>query len=156
MVKVTVRSAEYGDGHAILPNLREADKMEMEAATGDVSGQTLEAGIKDCDECWIMEIEDETIAIYGYRASEGKSAYVWLMGTDKINDVSWQFLRSTRNTTNYVADKFDSLWSLADIRNTKHQEWYEWMGFKVLSQLKAGPSGKTFNLIELRREEANV
>ncbi len=152
MVKMIIRDAEIGDGHALAPNLREADQQEMAAATGDDSASSLEKGIRDCDKCWCLEVEGEPIGLYGYRDSGDGSAFIWLMGSDVISDVRWQFLRASKNTIKNLSKEFSSLWSLSDVRNTKHREWYEWLGFKVLQEVKAGPQGLPFNLIEWREQ----
>ena len=152
MPKAIERYAEIGDGIALAPNLRKADKREMLAATGKVGASSLEKGIRDCDECWCLELEDEPVALYGYRDGGDGSAFIWLMGSDRINDITWQFLRQSKNTIKYVTKKYHTLWSLSDIRNTKHQEWYEWLGFKVIKEVTAGPFNLPFNLIELHKE----
>ena len=156
MPKAIIRYAEIGDGLAQAPNLRTADKREMIAATGEVGPSSLENGIRECDECWCLELEGDPIALYGYKESGDGSAFIWLMGSDRITDVQWQFLRGSKNTIKQVTKKFDKLWSLSDVRNTKHQEWYEWLGFKVIKEIKAGPFDLSFNLIELQKENANV
>lgn len=156
MAKMIIRDAEIGDGIALAPNLRKADMQEMKAATGEVGPNSLEKGIRDCDECWCLEVEGTPIALYGYRDSGDESAYIWLMGSDTIEDVRWQFLRASKNTINKLSKTFTSLWSLSDARNTKHREWYEWLGFKVLNQVKAGPQGDMFNLIQWKEEELDV
>lgn len=153
MVRATFRHSEVGDGLALAPRLRTADKKEMIAATGESSPSSLEKGIRDCDECWTMEIDDEPIAMYGYKDSGDGSAYIWLMGSDRINDVKWQFLRISKNAVRSIASKYDSLWSLSDVRNTKHREWYEWIGFHVIKEVPAGPYGLPFNLIEWKEEK---
>lgn len=150
MAKMLIREAEVGDGVALAPNLREADQQEMKAATGEVGPDSLEKGIRDCDECWCLEVEGEPIGLYGYRDSGDGSAFIWLMGSDTIEDVRWQFLRASKHTINRLGKTYDSLWSLSDARNTKHREWYEWLGFKVLNEVNAGPDGELFNLIEWR------
>ena len=152
MAKMLIREAEIGDGVALAPNLREADQQEMKAATGEVGPDSLEKGIRDRDECWCLEVEGEPIGLYGYRDSGDGSAFIWLMGSDTINDVSWQFLRASKHTIKKLGQTYQSLWSLSDARNTKHREWYEWLGFKVLSEVQAGPEGATFNLIEWRKD----
>lgn len=156
MAKLTVREAEVGDGYALAPNLREADKLEMRAATGEVGPESLEKGIRDCEECWCMEVDGEPIALYGYRDSGDDAAYIWLMGSDVIQDVSWQFLRYCKNTMGKIGEKYDHLWSLSDKRNTTHQKWYEWLGFEILQEVKAGPQGDTFNLIQWKSEDSHV
>ena len=145
-----IREAEIGDGVALAPNLREADQQEMMAATGEVGPDSLEKGIRDCDECWCLEVDGEPIGLYGYRDIGDGSAFIWLMGSDVIEDVSWQFLRASKHTIKKLGKTFESLWSLSDARNKKHREWYEWLGFKVINEVQAGPEGMTFNLIEWR------
>jgi len=147
-----IRDAEIGDGVALAPNLREADQQEMIAATGEVGPDSLEKGIRDCDQCWCLEVDGEPIGLYGYRDSGDGSAFIWLMGSDIIEDVRWQFLRASKHTIKLLSKTFESLWSLADARNKKHQEWYEWLGFKVLREVEAGPKGSAFNLIEWRKD----
>ena len=145
-----IRDAEVGDGVALAPNLREADKQEMIASTGESGSGSLERGIRDCDECWCAEVDGEPICLYGYRDVGDGTAFIWLMGSDVIEDVSWQFLRASKHTIKRLSKTFESLWSLSDARNVKHREWYEWLGFKVLDEVQAGPKGMTFNLIEWR------
>ena len=79
MAKMVIREAEVGDGVALAPNLRQADQDEMLAATGEVGPRSLEKGIRDCDECWCLEVEGEPIGLYGYRDSGAGSGFIWLM-----------------------------------------------------------------------------
>lgn len=156
MMQAIIRHAEMGDGHALAPNLRTADKREMLASIGEVGASSLEKGIRDCDECWCLELDGDPIALYGYKDTGESSAFIWLMGSDKIEDVQWQFLRGSKNTIKQVTKTFDRLWSISDVRNTKHQEWYEWLGFKVIKEIKAGPFDLPFNLIEWNKEAVHV
>jgi hypothetical protein len=156
MVQAVFRNAEFGDGHAMFPNLRAADMREMQAVSGNASGTILESGIKECHECFCMVVDGEVIAMYGYMDTGNDSAYVWLMGTDKIVDVKWQFLRAAKNWVKKMSNEFALLWSSADSRNTVHQDWYEWLGFTVVGKSKAGAGDVIFNRIEYKKEVRDV
>ena len=153
MPKATVRRAEIGDGAALFPNLRPADKREILAGTGELLQSTLDDGIRTSEECWAVVLEDETIALYGYRETDDNSAYVWMLGSEKLLDIRWQFLRATRNTIKQIIKKYDSLWSLSYAKNTAHSDWYKWAGFKVMDTIDAGPFDLPFNYILLTKEE---
>ena len=155
MAKAVVRRAEIGDGTELFPNLRTADKKEIIAAHGNIQKETLEDGIRTSDECWAVVLEDETIALYGYRETDDNSAYVWMLGSEKLLDIRWQFLRATRNTIKQIIKKYDSLWSLSYAKNTVHSDWYKWAGFKVMDTFNAGPFSLPFNYILLSKEDEN-
>ena len=128
MPKAIVRQSEIGDGAEIFPNLRPADKREIIAGTGELLQSSLDDGIRTSDECWTLVLEDEPIAVYGYRETSEKDAYIWMLGTEKILDIRWQFLRATKNTVKQIIKNYDSLWSLSYARNTVHSDWYKWVG----------------------------
>ena len=153
MPKAIVRRSEIGDGASLFPNLREADKREIIAGTGALLQDTLDDGIRTSEECWTVVLEDEPIAIYGYRDTDDGSAYIWMLGSDKILDIRWQFLRATKNTINQIIKKYESLWSLSYAKNTVHSDWYKWAGFKIMKTIDIGPFNLPFNYILLRRDE---
>ena len=153
MPKATVRRAEIGDGAALFPNLRPADKREIIAGSGKLLQATLDDGIRTSEEGWAVVLEDETIALYGYRETDENSAFVWMLGSEKILDIRWQFLRATKNTIKQIMKKYDSLWSLSYAKNTAHSDWYKWAGFKVMDTIDAGPFDLPFNYILLTKEE---
>ena len=153
MPKAIVRQSEIGDGAEIFPNLRPADKREIIAGTGELLQSTLDDGIRTSSECWTVVLEDEPIALYGYKETDDESAYIWMLGTEKMLDIRWQFLRATKNTINQIIKKYSFLWSLSYAKNTVHSDWYKWAGFEVIETIDTGPFNLPFNYILLTRDK---
>lgn len=147
-VQFKVRGAEKGDGYELGPNLRQADKDEIFASTGvDDPAKNLESGLWNSDTCWTVTLEDEPIAIFGVTGDEDKTANVWMLGSDKIEDIRWQFLRESKTWLKKISKDYDMLWAFADARNIKHTDWYKWLGFEVTTTKPYGPMDLPFHRI---------
>ena len=149
-VRLTVRKSEKGDGYILGPNLREDDKREVEAVTGDDPGPSLEASIWQCDDCWTVDIGEDPIAMFGCTRSEDtdiNSANVWLLVSDQVEEVRWQFLRESKQWIKRLSRDYAMLWAIADARNKRHKEYYEWLGFVVVGTEPYGPKGLPFHRI---------
>ena len=147
-LKAVVRDAEKGDGYELGPNLRQADKDEIFASTGvEDPAQALEAGLWHSDTCWTVTLDEEPIAIFGLIVGEDSTANVWMLGSDKIEEISWQFLRESKSWLKRVGKNFAMLWAVADSRNIKHTDWYTWLGFKIATTKPYGPQGIPFHRI---------
>ena len=147
-LKAVVREAEKGDGYELGPSLRQADKDEIYAATGvDNPGEVLESSLWHSDKCWTVTIDDEPIAIFGCTEDEDNIASVWMLGSDQIENVRWQFLRESKTWIKKLAKDFSMLWACADARNTKHTDWYTWLGFEIAHTKPHGPARLPFHRI---------
>lgn len=153
MAKATVRLAEKGDGNALAPNLRLADRREVVALSGESALTILENNLWISDKCWTVVLEDEPIAIFGYIEDGDNAANIWMLGSDKINDIRWQFLRESKNWLKKITKDFDRVWAVADIRNKLHTDWYKWLGFGITTTLSAGPYALPFYHIEYQTKE---
>ena len=147
-VKAVVRESEKGDGYTLGPSLREADKDEIYAATGiDSPGEILESSLWHSDKCWTVTIADEPIAIFGCTEDEEGIASVWMLGSDQIETVRWQFLRESKSWLKRIAKDFSMLWACADARNIRHTDWYTWLGFEIVTTKPHGPANLPFHRI---------
>ena len=147
-VQFKVRNSEKGDGYELGPHLRQADKDEIYALTGATDpAQDLESSLWRSDSCWTVALGDEPIAIFGITESEDTTANIWMLGSDKIEDVRWQFLRESKSWLKKISKDFTMLWAFADSRNTKHTDWYEWLGFKIAATKPYGPQDIPFHRI---------
>ena len=159
MGQVTVKDIEWGDDRALAPNLRLADQREAIAGTGLSPDDALYMAVRCSDRGWVGWDNNEPIALFGYRDSsdpDDKSANVWLLGTDKIKDVRWQFLRKSKEWMQNVTQNYDTLWAVSDARNKAHQRWYEWLGFRIMHIVLVGPYSLPFNYIMYKKEDNNV
>lgn len=148
MVKAVVRKSVKSDCGKLSPILRLADRREVIAHSGHGAKVGLEIALDSSDECWSVEYKDEPIAMFGYLLDSSNGANVWMLGSDKIQDIKWQFLRESKHWLNTIAKDFDRLWAVADVRNTTHANWYRWLGFDITATIHAGPFGLPFYYIE--------
>mgnify|MGYP003150192212 CR=1 FL=1 len=159
MGQITIKPIEWGDDRVMAPKLRLADIREVIAGTGLRPDDALAMSVRISDKCWVGWENKEPIAIFGCRDStneEGSSANVWLLGTDHIQDVSWQFLRKSKEWMSHVSKDYDVLWAVSDSRNKVHQKWYEWLGFDVIQTLLVGPFSLPFYHIMYTKDKTNV
>lgn len=148
MVKALVRKSIKSDCGKLSPILRLADRREVIAHSGQSAKDGLETALNASDECWSVDYDDKPIAMFGYLVDSGGSANVWMLGSDKIKDIRWQFLRESKRWLNNIAKDFDRVWAVADVRNKKHTDWYTWLGFSIMATIHAGPFGLPFYYIE--------
>ena len=153
MAKATVRKSEMGDGNDLAPSLRLADRREIIAHSGHSPKTGLEDAVRLSEACWTVMLEDEPIALFGYTSDTMDGANVWMLGSDKIQDIKWQFLRESKTWLKNIAKDFNRLWAVADVRNTLHTKWYEWLGFVVTTTIHQGPYDLPFYHIEYIPEE---
>jgi hypothetical protein len=153
VVKACVRFSENGDGTLLAPNLRLADRREVIAHSGSSAREALELNLQASDKAWTVILEEEPIAIFGYIRSGEDEANIWMLGSDKIKDIKWQFLRESKRWLIAVMEDFSRVWAIADVRNIAHKDWYEWLGFSVVTTILTGPFNLPFYHIEYIREK---
>ena len=156
MGKASVREAEMGDSTVLAPRLRLADRREIIAHSGYSPADGLGAAVRLSERCWAVILEDEPIALFGYTSDHGNGANIWMLGSDQIQDIKWQFLRESKIWLNTLAKVFERLWAIADVRNNLHTKWYEWLGFEVTATIHQGPYDLPFYHIEYIKEKADV
>lgn len=139
--------------HSVIPDvydlgkrLRTADQEEVVAATGSSPTMALYRGHISSTECFTMYDSTETLGMFGYRVVEPKLvASVWLLGTDRLLNHRWEFLRRSRTWIDYFNTKADLLYNTVDLRNTTHIRWLEWLGFRFVRVIPDhGPFHKPF------------
>ncbi len=153
MAKCVVQEAQESDAVRLAPKLRWADKREIVAHSGLSPDHGLMRCYESSDKVWAVYCDDEPIALFGYLKLDDNSANVWLLGSDKILDVRWWWLRESKKWLKVVAQDFERLWAVADVRNKLHTRWFKWLGFEVLSTLITGPYNLPFYHIEYNNKE---
>lgn len=153
MGKAIVRPSEHGDGMALSKNLRLADRREVIAHSGESPRTGVETALWKSDKCWTVLLDDEPIAIFGYCLDGDDSANIWMLGSDKIRDIKWQFLRESKRWLHRITKDFKRVWAVADVRNKVHKDWYDWLGFTTVTTVHTGPFSLPFYHIEYIKED---
>lgn len=127
------RTSIVPDCFALGSRLRQEDKDEVLAATGDTPVRALYHGYIHSTECFTMLDSTGLLGMFGYRIIDPKLvASVWMLGTDSLMDHRWEFLRRSKVWIDYLNTKADLLYNTVDLRNTTHIRWLEWLGFRFV------------------------
>jgi len=132
---VTVRAACPGDGRALAPLLRAADRAELAAAVGPVEpADALEGALAASGEVLLVESASRPVALFGVsdRSLAGGRAWakVWMLGTDEIRARPRETLELARAWIPLLCG--DAIaWNYIDSRNLVHIRFLQHLGAHV-------------------------
>lgn len=128
------------DAHVLYmaPRLRRADCEEIMAYCGKTPLEGLRHSKAVSPHCYTILADGEPIAMYGGTPEGYGRANVWMLGTDGIEKNAKQFLRLSRSHLDEFQKELKSsfIYAIADPRNTLHQLWLVYTGFRLGSIIK--------------------
>lgn len=133
MTKAIVKRAVAADVEAVILNIRDADKREIEDASGVDYATQLRKAFNTNDDVWAAFIDDEIVAIFGmaiYSYVTG-SAVPWLISTKAVEKHQVTFLKYCRPVFKKLCYGLDSLVNYVDDRNELAKKWLAWLGFTL-------------------------
>jgi len=144
-----IRPATKEDATTICPNLRDADRREIEASSGFApSPGLLIDALSVCDRAWALETSDKQVAaLLGTSPvfQQPDIGYVWLIGTPLLESNRIEFLKGCKAHLQTVYGPYKLLTNYADERNTLHLRWLRWMGFSFIRRFQTyGTAGLPF------------
>jgi hypothetical protein len=154
---VKVRFATEQDAIALEPHLREADRAELEAASGpDVRGNLRSAVRMSTGRggkmAFVAEHEGEVIALFGFVPAGLLSgvAYPWLVGTPGLARVPGMLNRLARSYCSAVLGEYPVLVNFVDARHEASVRWLKRIGFELQPPEPFGVAGLPFHRFEMR------
>lgn len=130
--------------HAIrlAPHLRPYDILECRA-TGFEPIDALLYALENDNETYTVVLPDGTpIAMFGIGRPIGKAeAYIWLLGSDKVQSVGLQFLRECRAIVQWMVEPYGYASNYVYAGYDTSVRWLKWMGatFTELRELCGVP-----------------
>ena len=130
----------------LAPRLRKEDRDGLWAMNQCTPEKGLRDGFELSDECWTIEHEGLVIGMFGVAPlPEAGVGAVWLLASDELPKVRWEFLKKTRPWVAHFLTKYETLTNMVDSRNTVHLKWIKWAGFEITGQVPdIGPDQVTF------------
>ena len=128
-----VRISEIEDCYWIAENIRDADRNEITAYSGQQPIEALVAGYNCSDVPFTVVVGGEPAAIFGASPVEPGVGAIWLLGTDRILRNTTRFLRESHFWLDQCARPYDMLFNYVDARNTVHIKWIKWLGFTLIN-----------------------
>lgn len=134
---LAVRHAHPGDARLLAPRLRQADRDEIDAASGRPHEWSLAEGYQRSACCWTgYEVEsDLPVAMFGVVPSDVRGVgHPWLLGSGAISTHRKEFLRLTREYLPHVEAGWTLLWNYVMEANEVHVRWIRALGFKFVGR----------------------
>lgn len=119
-------------------NMREDDRQELAASSGDTPFHALVEGYINSTKCFtIMNDEDQLVGIFGVSTFPGTThiGHPWMLATDLLSDIKITFLRQCDAYVAELREGFDLLTNVCDKRNRLHIRWLKWLGFKFINEI---------------------
>lgn len=134
-----IRPARTVDAEELAPQLREADRREIAAATGRPALAVLRQGIAESDPCYAMVMGVRKVAgVFGvvpdhHRPESGR---VWLLGSDILSRHRFALFRLSGPWMQHLHQRYRILWNYVDTRNQLHIRWIHLCGFQFLRRVE--------------------
>ena len=112
-------------------NLREMDKLEIEAGSGLLAPCALLKAVEMSCKVWVITLDSRIVGIFGVASNEEGSGNPWLLGTEEMIAIPRRFLRESKRIVEEMEQMFSLLWNYVCEENTAALEWLEFLGFTI-------------------------
>ncbi len=128
---LSIVRATVQDAIQITPNLRQADKLELEGVTGLDSGlSTLIHGVS-FGRAWVIK-EDKPVVLFGVMPLEKTIGIPWMVATDELIPNKRFILRHSRAYVDEMLKLYPGgLVNYIDCRNAVHIAYIKRLGFVI-------------------------
>ena len=127
------------DGVILGPNLRQADKDEIQAAVGGEPSEVLVESIRLSGNTsyTVKDLETDTpLACFGTAPFDMNTGVVWFLGSNELFKKSRiSFLRNSEFWVEKLFGNFSTLFNVVDSRNKLHIRWLKWLDFKFIADI---------------------
>jgi hypothetical protein len=148
------RAAKVADAFALAPRIREADRREIDAASGREPLEVLLSALESSRVARTIAFGDTVLAMHGATdlpGYDGAIGFPWLIASDDLLAHRGPFLRTSRREANDLLAHYANLYGLVHAQNTVHIRWIEWTGFTLGTTLSAGRRGEAFTAFWRKR-----
>lgn len=151
--QITIVPAGMDHIASIAARMREADRVEVWAASRSTPHQALMTSIQNS--AWAMTalIDGEPEAMWGVATLNilTSTGAPWLLGTDAVEKNFRQFLRQSVQWKEKLSAEYQVLMNFVHEDNEVSKRWLRWLGFTLYEPFELGPDGELFRMFEMRR-----
>lgn len=134
-----VRLAEPNDCIYIAERMRKEDVEEVKARSNHEPLTAMTNGyIASIPAFTVVKNHTIPVAMFGSIPDKTLSVsgcIIWMLGTDEIWDIRFQFLRESQMWVSAISRDYDLAYNLIDKRNKLHIRWLRWLGFKFVREI---------------------
>ena len=145
--KVEIRDVEEGDIAVLVRNMREHDKMEVNAATHMGLRNAVQTSVIMSTYSKTGLVNDELVCMWGVCPISllSGSGSPWMLGTDLITEKQRIFLRRSKPWLADIRKDYRYLENFVDARNVLSIKWLKWLGFEMDEAEPYGIHGEPFH-----------
>jgi len=137
-----VRQAAAEDPVLLAPYLRQADRNEIAAASGQSPLEALTAGYQLSSDPRTVTENGTPIAMFGVVPVGPYKGVPWMLGSGQVEANWFSFIRRSRQEFDTLRRGWFCLENMIDERNTLHIRWIEWLGFELLERVDSYGVGR--------------
>lgn len=151
-MSVVFRAPLPGDAERLTENMRQADRDEVVASTGDNVLRAVRLSIGASESCKVAECDGGLLCIWGIAPLSllSDEAAPWLLGTPAIYRHARLLTRTARGYCQDALGRYQLLANYVDARNTASIRWLRRIGFELQPPEPHGVAGLPFHRFEMR------
>lgn len=149
---VVFRAPRPGDAETLTEHMRQADRDEVTASSGDNILRSVKLAIGASEDCWVAESDGELFSIWGIAPVSllSDEAAPWMLGTPLIYRHARLLTRTARDYCRDALGRYQLLANYVDARNTASIRWLRRIGFELHPAKRHGVAGLPFHRFEMR------
>lgn len=153
-MEITIRPTTEEDIAEIASRMREADRIEVWAASRKTPDEALRYSLEKSSLAMTGVINGVPEVMFGAGDLSilTRTGAPWLLSTDAVRLNKRAFLQYSVEWRGQLLQRYDILRNVVDDRNTVSKRWLQWLGFRLFDPMPIGKGGEMFRLFEMRRE----
>jgi hypothetical protein len=159
--RITIRVATPSDAEDLAAHMREDDRLEISAGSGEDPRDSIAWGLRH-GEAWSAVVGGRVLATWGVVPTERGSALDervgvgWLLTSTLVERHRLAFWRGCQLELYRLLGTWDVLVNAIDARHTRALRWAKRLGFRLLDVAPHGASGMPFVPFSVRMEDLRV
>lgn len=152
---IVIRDSEKEDIPPLANDMRKEDSEEVWASSHMTPEVVFNVSFNISPICLTFLFRGEPIAMFGVNPDSllSTSGVVWLLTTNKINQVKFRFLKLSRMFIQFFLRKYPHLYNFVDARHKLAVEWLKWCGAKLSDAQPFGIENKPFHYFVLEESK---
>lgn len=152
MARAEVLPLTAADIDAILPDIRQADRDEIEGALHIPMRQALADALADHCKASKIVVDGAVVAVFGDSTHSTEIGVPWLISTRHVERFPRAFLQVCKPEVAEMLTRHPLLLNYVDARNQAAIRWLRWLGFTFCEPEPYGPDGHPFHCFWMRRK----
>jgi hypothetical protein len=153
---IEVMAASEGDVLELAAHMRDADRAEVRAASGQSPETVVRESVANSAEARSVRANGELCCIYGVvplHVFDLMYGIPWMLATERIHQWPTHIMRMGREAVTRWMEDYEGLVNFVHARNDMSVRWLERLGFELEDPEPYGAAGEPFRRFSMMKEE---